>query len=176
MTAARTSPDDRCAATARMREAAEAHDVEGVVATLDEEGRQPPFVVDYMDVHLDRFVMAQQEYNVGHWSLPAFRDALQTVLTGRERPGPGVLHALTAVSGFWSGQLLFDPAQHGAALDGELPIRLVVHLRADNVGRKQIRRELNALKGRPNSFGESAHREGLGKSRHAFEQHMAARE
>ncbi|GEM_PF-6360607 len=89
---------------------------EGVVATLDEEGRQPPFVVDYMDVHLDRFVMAQQEYNVGHWSLPASRDAVQTVLTGRERPGPGVLHALTAVSGFWSGQLLFDPAQEGVAL------------------------------------------------------------
>jgi hypothetical protein len=34
-----------------------------VVACLDERQPGAPFVVDYWDVHLDRFVLAGQEYN-----------------------------------------------------------------------------------------------------------------
>ena len=54
--------------------------------------------------------------------------------------------------------------------------RLIVDLRADNVGRQQIRRELNSMKRRIDRLGERAHGERLRESRHTLEQHMPTRE
>jgi hypothetical protein len=44
-----------------------------VVSDLDARDPSGSSVVDYRDVHLDRFVLAGQEYNVGHHALPDFR-------------------------------------------------------------------------------------------------------
>jgi len=48
-------------------------------------------------------------------------------------------------------------------------------LRADYVGRQQVRRELDALEGQMQSLGKGAHVSGLGQARHAFEQDVAGR-
>lgn len=88
----------------------------GVASSLDE--RQPPAasVVDYRDVHLDRFLLAAQEYNVAHHVLPDFRAMVAAALEGRPLPGDRVLSPFTLVAGFRSAELLADPAGAGAEL------------------------------------------------------------
>src|SRR5713226_8932749 len=45
---------------------------ESLVARLDEQQCISPFVVDYRDIHLERYVIAGQEYNVAHLTLASF--------------------------------------------------------------------------------------------------------
>lgn len=87
-----------------------------IVAGLDERRPPAPSVVDYRDVHLDRFVLAGQEYNVGHHALPDFRALVAAALAGRPPPGARVPtpHALAA--GFRAAELLADPTGAGAEL------------------------------------------------------------
>ena len=87
-----------------------------VVARLDERQPGAPFVVDYRDVRLDRFVLAGQEYSIGHHALPDFAAVVDAVLAGREPANARVLNPLTLVSGFRYGELLADPDGHAARL------------------------------------------------------------
>ena len=50
------------------------------------------------------------------------------------------------------------------------------HVRADDVRRHQVRRELNAGELQVHRFGKGAHEHGLAEAGHAFEQHVAAGE
>lgn len=87
-----------------------------VVSGLD--ARDPPAssVVDYRDVHLDRFVLAGQEYNVGHHALPDFRALVGAALDGRQLPGEGVLNPQALVAGFRGTEMLLDERGIGAEL------------------------------------------------------------
>src|SRR6185312_9286587 len=60
--------------------------------------------------------------------------------------------------------------------NGETTRRLIVHLRADDIRRQQIGGELNSLKRRADCFGQRAHGERLGQTRHTLEKHVAPRE
>jgi len=55
---------------------------EPLVAHFDEQKRTPPFIVDYHDIHLERYVIAGQEYNVAHLPLASFQSMIQSVLDG----------------------------------------------------------------------------------------------
>jgi hypothetical protein len=57
-------------------------------------------------------VIADQEYNVAHQTLEQFQGMARAVRAGRGEPAH-VLDPLTAVSGFYDGELLADPAGHG---------------------------------------------------------------
>jgi hypothetical protein len=52
----------------------------------------------------------------------------------------------------------------------------IVDERADQIGRQQIRRELNTSERRMDGPGESSHRHRLGQARDALHQHVAIRE
>ncbi len=56
---------------------------EPLVARLDERPGVSPFVVDYRDIHLERYVIDDQEYNVTHQTLTSFESLLQSILDTR---------------------------------------------------------------------------------------------
>jgi hypothetical protein len=56
-----------------------------LVARLDERPGVSPFVVDYRDIHLERYVIDRQEYNVAHQTLASFESLLQSILDGKTR-------------------------------------------------------------------------------------------
>ena len=66
--------------------------------------------------------------------------------------------------------------EYRALLDGKPAARLVVDLCADDVGREQVRRKLNAAERRRDGFSEGTHGQCLGEAGYAFEEHVAARE
>jgi hypothetical protein len=53
---------------------------------------------------------------------------------------------------------------------------LIVHLRSNDIGRSQIRRELNAMERRVDRFGERPNRQRLREPGHSFEEDVAAGE
>src|SRR6266542_309203 len=65
-----------------------------LVARFDEQERSQPFVVDYHDVHLERFVIAGQEYNLAHLPLAAWQAMIQAILDGRRDHTERVLDPL----------------------------------------------------------------------------------
>jgi hypothetical protein len=56
------------------------------------------------------------------------------------------------------------------------PVLLVVDARADQVGRHQVGRELDALEPAAHRIGQRLHRQGLGQPGNAFDQQVAARQ
>jgi hypothetical protein len=81
---------------------------EPLVARLDERQGVSPFVVDYRDIHLERSVIARQEYNVAHQTLTSFEAMLQPVLDGKRDSTDRVLDPLVATAGFAYGELVLD--------------------------------------------------------------------
>ena len=67
-------------------------------------------------------------------------------------------------------------AKIGPRLHRERAARLVEDLRADDVGRQQVGRELDAVERGVDRLGQRAHRERLGQAGHALEQHVTAGE
>jgi Domain of unknown function (DUF4037) len=87
-----------------------------IVASLDQSGHVPPFVVDYQDIHLERFTRAGQKYNIGHRTLADFRATIDLVRTGEGRVPAPILIPLVTVAGFIGGELLADPAAIGITM------------------------------------------------------------
>lgn len=56
---------------------------EPLVSHFDERPGIPPFVVDYRDIHLERYVIAGQEYNVAHQTRVSFEAILHSILEGK---------------------------------------------------------------------------------------------
>jgi hypothetical protein len=69
-----------------------------------------------------------------------------------------------------------DVGEDRSLLHHELSRRLIVDLRAHDVGRQQVRRELNAREACRDRLGERADRERLRQPGHALEQDVAAGE
>ncbi len=97
--------DDADVPTASLREP--------LVARLDERLGVPPFVVDYRDIHLERYVIDSQEYNVAHQTLTSFEAMLQSILDGRQDSTERVLDPLVATAGFAYGEPVLDPKSLG---------------------------------------------------------------
>jgi hypothetical protein len=81
---------------------------EPLVARLDERQGVSPFVVDYRDIHLERHVIAGQEYNVAHQTRASFEAILQLIVDGRRDGSERVLDPLVATAGFYYGDLVLD--------------------------------------------------------------------
>lgn len=82
---------------------------EPLVARFDERPGVSPFVVDYRDIHLERYVIAGQGYNVAHQTLTSFEAMFQSILDGRRDSAERVLDPLVATAGFAYGELVLDP-------------------------------------------------------------------
>ncbi len=81
---------------------------EPLVARLDERQGISPFVVDYLDIHLERYVIAGQEYNGAHLTLASFEAMLQSILNARRDSTERILDPLLATAGFAYGELVLD--------------------------------------------------------------------
>jgi hypothetical protein len=81
---------------------------EPLVARFDERQGVSAFVVDYRDIHLERYVIAGQEYNVAHQTQVSFEAMLQVILDGRRDSTERVLEPLVATAGFSYGELVLD--------------------------------------------------------------------
>lgn len=66
-------------------------------------------VVNYKNVHLDRFMLGNQEYNILHKTLDIFNKNIVDIKKGENIYSDGVLKPLISVSSFYYGQILFDP-------------------------------------------------------------------
>src|SRR5947199_4983233 len=86
---------------------------EPLVARFDERERSQPFVVDYHDIHLERYVIAGQEYNVAHLPLASFQAMIQSVVDGTWNRTDWRLNPLVATAGFYAGELVLDRAGIG---------------------------------------------------------------
>ena len=86
---------------------------EPLVARFDERQGASPFVVDYRDIHLERFVMAGQEYNIAHQTRASFEAMLQSILDGKRESTERVLDPLVATAGFAYGETILDPKSLG---------------------------------------------------------------
>ena len=81
---------------------------EPLVSHLDERQGISPFVVDYRDIHLERYVIAGQEYNVAHQTRVSFEAILHSILDGKRDGTDRVLDPLVATAGFTYGELVLD--------------------------------------------------------------------
>jgi hypothetical protein len=81
---------------------------EPLAAGFDERKPGQPFVVDYRDIHLERFVIAGQEYNLAHLPLAAWQAMIQATLDGQRDRNERVLDPLVATAGFYYGELVLD--------------------------------------------------------------------
>ncbi|SRR5712692_1079842 len=79
-----------------------------LVTRLDELQGVSPFVVDYRDIHLERSVIAGQEYNIAHQTQVSFETMLQVILDGKRDSTERVLDPLVATAGFYYGELVLD--------------------------------------------------------------------
>ena len=81
---------------------------EPLVSHFDERPGIPPFVVDYRDIHLERYVIAGQEYHVAHQTRVSFEAMLQVILDGKRDGTDRVLDPLVATADFAYGELVWD--------------------------------------------------------------------
>jgi len=81
---------------------------EPLVSLFDERQGVSLFVVDYRDIHLERYVIAGQEYNIAHQTRASFEAMLQVILDGRRDGTDRVLDPLVVTAGFAYGELVLD--------------------------------------------------------------------
>jgi Domain of unknown function (DUF4037) len=81
---------------------------EPLVSHLDERQGVSPSVVDYRDIHLERYVISGQEYNVAHQTQASFEAILNSILAGKRDDTERVLDPLVATAGFAYGELVWD--------------------------------------------------------------------
>lgn len=92
-----------------------------VVVRLDESNRDHPFVVDYRDINIDRFVVEGQEFNIGHATTAGFRRFhVDPVLAGVAFREEDILQPVVTVSGFYYGNVLLDRKGEGASIKDAL--------------------------------------------------------
>jgi hypothetical protein len=86
---------------------------EPLVARLDERTRELPEVIDYRDIHLDRFVVGGQEYELAHYTLARFEQIMEAVRTGGDLPGREIVNPLALAAAFREAVFLVDPRGSG---------------------------------------------------------------
>ena len=111
-----------------------------LVARFDERERGQPFVVDYHDIDLERFVIAGQEYNLAHLPLAVWQAMIQAVLDGQRDRNERVLDPLAATAGFYYGELVLDRqgvGQHCKTRLGTFPAAVKQECRRVVLARRQ---------------------------------------
>jgi hypothetical protein len=92
-------------------------DRSSVVSQLDDRNPEEPFVVNYRDINVDRFVIGGQEFNLGHATPHGFKKFhVDPVLSGVAFRDDEILQPVVAVSGFFYGEILTDPRGEAAAI------------------------------------------------------------
>jgi hypothetical protein len=89
---------------------------EGLVAKLDERRREWPEAIDYRDIHIDRFVIAGQEYEIAHYALTRFEQTMESVRTGTDLPGREIVNPLALAAAFRDAVFVIDPRGLGRRL------------------------------------------------------------
>lgn len=79
-----------------------------LVTHLDGRQRLPPFVVDHLDIHLERYMIVDHEYNIAHLTRNSFQAILQSILDGKRDRAERILNPLAATAGFYYGELVLD--------------------------------------------------------------------
>jgi hypothetical protein len=129
---------------------------EPLVAGLDERPGVSPFVADYRDIYLERYVIDGQEYNVAHQTLTSFEAMLQSILNGKRDSTERVLSPLVATAGFAYGELVWDRESHGQQWKSRLntfpPMVKQECRRAVLAHRQAYLTDLRTLKGRADWF------------------------
>lgn len=87
---------------------------QALVARLDERQGVSPLVVDHLDIHLERIVIDEQEYNVAHLTLIEFEMILQSILQAKRDSAERILDPLVATAGFAYGEIILDAEEVGA--------------------------------------------------------------
>jgi RimJ/RimL family protein N-acetyltransferase len=93
-----------------------------LVARLDERRREWPEAIDYRDIHLDRFVLEGQDYEVAHYARRRFEQAIDSVRGGGDLPGRAIVDPLALAAGLRHAVFLADPAGHGRRLQDSLRV------------------------------------------------------
>ncbi len=93
---------------------------EAVVARLEERGRAQPEVVDYRDIHIDRFVIGGQEYELAHYTLARFTQIMESVRRGSELPERVIVNPQALAAAFREAVFVLDPRDVGRRLQNTL--------------------------------------------------------
>ncbi len=93
---------------------------EPLVAQLDERRRDFPEAIDYHDIHIDRFVMAGQEYELAHYTLGRFEQIMESVRTGTNLPGREIVNPEALAAAFREAVFVLDPQSVGQRLQETL--------------------------------------------------------
>jgi hypothetical protein len=89
---------------------------EPLVARLDERRRAFPEVIDYRDIHIDRFVVGGQEYELAHYSLARFQQIMEAVRTGSDLPGREIVNPQALAGAFREAVFVVDSREVGRRL------------------------------------------------------------
>lgn len=93
---------------------------EPLVARLDERQREFPEVIDYRDIHIDRFVMGGQEYELAHYTVARFEQIMHSVRTGHDLPGREIVNPQALAGAFREAVFVLDPQSAGRRLQDTL--------------------------------------------------------
>lgn len=93
---------------------------EPLVARLDEREREFPEVIDYRDIHIDRFVLRGQEYELAHYTRERFEQTMQSVRTGSDLPGREIVNSQALAGAFREAVFVVDPRGVGQRLQETL--------------------------------------------------------
>lgn len=120
---------------------------ETLVARLDERERVFPEAIDYRDIHLDRFVVGGQEYELAHYTLARFEQIMESVRTGADLPGREIVNPQALAGAFREAVFLVDARGAGQRLREALR-PFPEHLKAGTLtaARNNRERRMNELR------------------------------
>ena len=120
---------------------------ESVVARLDERTREQPEVIDYRDIHIDRFVVGGQEYELAHYTLDRFERTMESVRTGSALPGREIVNPLALAAAVREAVFLVDPRGSGRRVQETLrAFPGHIRARATRAARNNRERRMNELR------------------------------
>jgi hypothetical protein len=120
---------------------------EVVVERLDERTREQPEVIDYRDIHIDRFVVGGQEYELAHYTLARFEQIMEAVRTGSDLPGREIVIPLALAAGFCEAVFLVDQRGTGQRVRESLQeFPGYIKARATGAARNNRERRMNELR------------------------------
>ena len=93
---------------------------EPLVARLDQRQRDFPEAIDYHDIHIDRFVIGGQEYELAHYTLTRFEQIMASVRTGGDLPSREIVNPQALAAAFREAVFVLDPQRVGQRLQEAL--------------------------------------------------------
>jgi hypothetical protein len=120
---------------------------ETLIARLDERARERPEVIDYRDIHIDRFWVGGQEYELAHYTVDHFEQAMEAVHSGSDLPGREIVNPLALAAAFREAVFLVDPRGKGKRVQETLrEFPAYLKARATQAARNNRERRMNELR------------------------------